>query len=213
LEGKLKEVKMYYNEIQRLEQKKEFDQCRFLLAEYHLSKASNLKVAIYLYETAKHKGYKMNVHEHISFKNECKWGKLEKVKWLYELSKFDGHDTIDIRRNDDYLFLRARVNLPVLMWLTQIEPSYELVLAEPNEREAFVERRIITVLPPPIEYAPVDMDDRTCAICLEEDEIDWIRLQCKHKMCAICYKQIKRCPYRCDANINENVTPLTMIRR
>lgn len=178
----------------------------------------HLDVAKWLYEISKIDNKKINIHtdHELAFRFACRNGHIYVAKWLYELSKIDDNIEINIHTYDDYAFREScnENHLNVADWLCTICNNYKII--QKNNKLIPYIRNLKTILiendlqeiEKLYENSEYKSKNDICIMCLRKDKKYWIRLNCGHEICSLCFINIERCPYRCADIIGLSETKL-----
>lgn len=158
---------------------------------------------------------KINIHilDEYPFRAACYYGHKHVAEWLYWLSENDDNEDelINIHADDNFSFRTAcqHGHKKLAEWLCGFDETFAIdykgdtLIAWIRNVKTVLEKNDVQYIAKLVEKSKnIKQREDTCMICLHNDANYWIKLDCRHEVCADCFQFIEKCPMRCKNDIN-----------
>ena len=152
----------------------------------------HIEIAKWLYSLSKtddNTKIHINTLDEYAFRSSCRNGHLEIAKWLYCISKTDNNTKINIYSDNDYAFIWSCRNghSATTEWLCKLSNKY------------IIRQQSYKYLIKNSDNNLVDgIRTEDCMICLSHDYTYWIKFECGHEICGLCFVILLKCPLKCN---------------
>jgi len=166
---------------------------------------NNLEMAKWIYELSLNEellgiGYKINIHannDH-AYRKCFEYGMWEIVEWLMEICRDYGYRVIKKHNKEKKISIIINIRSELAKLLKKKKHKQIVKVYSDSDNKDDMDSD---------DFIQDYRDDEHCMICLCDRCIIsgknlWVRLDCSHRLCLVCFVQVNKCPYRCKPSVN-----------